>query len=144
LAGAGLGIACGVEKDSRVATCAAVQVDGEGEIRVTHVATAFDCGAILDPNNLVNQIEGATVMGIGGALHEQVHLEHGRVATRSLSEYRVPRFLDVPQIDVGLLDRPDIAPAGAGETPIACVAPAIANAALTTGGVRRRALPLVR
>ena len=141
---AGLGIACGLEKDSRVATCAAVQVDGEGEIRVTHIVTAFDCGAILDPDNLVNQIEGATVMGIGGALHEQVHLEHGRVATRSLSEYRVPRFQDVPQIDVVLLDRPDIAPAGAGETPIVCVAPAIANAAFATDGVRRRALPLMR
>jgi nicotinate dehydrogenase subunit B len=142
--GAARGIACGIEKDSRVATCAEVLVDDAGELRVTRIVTAFDCGEIIDPDNLVNQIEGATVMGIGGALHEHVHLEHGRVATRSLSDYRLPRFEDVPEIDVVLLDRPNVPPAGAGETPIVCVAPAIANAAFAANGVRLRALPLLR
>ena len=134
----GLGIACGVEKGSYVATCA--EVDERG--RVTRLVTAFDCGAIVDPDNLANQIEGATIMGLGGALFERVRLAKGRIVTRSLSEYRVPRFSDVPQIDVVLVDRPEIPSAGAGETPIVCVAPALANALFAVTGDRRRSLPL--
>jgi isoquinoline 1-oxidoreductase len=136
------GIACGLEKDARVATCAEVRVEREGTIRVTRIATAFDCGAIVDADNLTNQIEGATVMGLGGALFEQVHFAQGRLLTQSLAEYRVPRFSDVPPVDVILVDRPDVPAAGAGETPIVCVAPAIANALYAATGARRRSLPL--
>ena len=138
----GLGIACGVEKGAYVATCAEVTVD-DGTIHVTRLVTAFDCGAIVDSDNLVNQIEGATIMGLGGALFERVRFAQGRIVTRSLSEYRVPRFSDVPAIDVVLRDRPDIASAGAGETPIVCVAPALANALFTATGARVRSLPLL-
>jgi CO/xanthine dehydrogenase Mo-binding subunit/aerobic-type carbon monoxide dehydrogenase small subunit (CoxS/CutS family) len=133
-----LGIACGVEKGSYVATCA--DVDERG--RVTRLVTAFDCGAIVDRDNLANQIEGATIMGLGGALFERIRFAQGRIVTRSLSEYRVPRFSDVPQVDVVLLDRPEIPSAGAGETPIVCVAPALANAIFAVTGERRRSLPL--
>ncbi|HET7555405.1 MAG TPA: molybdopterin cofactor-binding domain-containing protein [Gaiellaceae bacterium] len=141
--GAALGIACGVEKDARVATCAEVRVDGDGAIRATRIVTAFDCGAIVDPDNLENQIQGATVMGLGGALFERIRFARGRLLTQSLAEYRVPRFGDVPAIEVVLLDRRDVAPAGAGETPIVCVAPAIANALHAATGERRRSLPLL-
>ena len=72
----GLGIACGVEKGAYIATCAEVTVD-DGTIRVTRLVTAFDCGAIVDSDNLVNQIEGATIMGIGGALFERVGSRRG-------------------------------------------------------------------
>jgi nicotinate dehydrogenase subunit B len=143
LDGAGLGIACGVEKDARVATCVAVRVGAGATLQVTSIVTAFDCGAIVDADNLANQIEGATVMGLGGALFEQVHFEQGRVLTRSLSQYRVPRFSDVPPIEVVLLDRPDVPSAGAGETPIVCVAPALANAIFAATGIRLRSLPLL-
>jgi len=138
----GLGIACGIEKDARVATCAEVTIDEAERTRVTRIITAFDCGLIVDRDNLMNQIEGATVMGLGGALHEQIHLRDGSVANSSLSHYGVPRFRDVPRIEIVLLDRPDIPSAGAGETPIVCVAPAIANAIYAATGTRRRALPL--
>ena len=141
--GTGVGIACGVEKDARVATCVEVHVDSGGAFRVTRIVTAFDCGAVLDADNLVNQIEGATVMGLGGALFEQVSFEQGRVVTGALSEYRIPRFSDVPPIEVVLLDRPDLPSAGAGETPIVCVAPAVANAVFAATGVRLRSLPLL-
>ena len=137
--GAALGIACGVEKGAYVATCA--EVDAAGN--VTRLVTAFDCGAIIDPDNLVNQIEGATIMGLGGALFEHVRLARGRLVTRSLADYRVPRFSDVPEIQVLLLDRPDVPSAGAGETPILCVAPAIANALFAATGERLRSLPLL-
>jgi CO/xanthine dehydrogenase Mo-binding subunit/aerobic-type carbon monoxide dehydrogenase small subunit (CoxS/CutS family) len=140
--GGSLGIACGVEKDARVATCAEVSVAG-AELSVTRIVTAFDCGAIVDADNLVNQIEGATVMGLGGALFEQVHFARGRLRTLSLSEYRVPRFRDVPAIEVVLVDRPEVPSAGAGETPIVCVAPAIANAVFAATGLRIRSLPLL-
>ena len=81
-------------------------------------------------------------MGLGGALFERIRFAQGRIVTRSLSEYRVPRFSDVPQIDVVLLDQPDVPPAGAGETPIVCVAPALANAIFAVTVERRRSLPL--
>ena len=139
----GLGIACGVEKGSYVATCAEVRVERDGTIRVMRLVSAFDCGAVVDPDNLVNQIDGATIMGLGGALFEQVRFAQGRLVTRSLSEYRVPRFSDVPAIDVVLLDRPDVPSSGAGETPIVCVAPAVANAIFAATGARLRSLPLL-
>lgn len=140
--GAGIGVACGVEKDARVATAAEVQVDPEGHLQVRRVVTAFDCGAVVDPDGLHGQIVGATIMGLGGALYEAVHFADGRILNASLAEYRVPRFTDVPPIDVIVLDRPDVAPAGAGETPIIAVAPALANAIHAATGRRLRSLPL--
>jgi nicotinate dehydrogenase subunit B len=140
--GHGLGIAGGVEKDAYVATCAEVRVDGDGGLRILRLVTAFDCGAIVDRDNLVNQIEGATIMGLGGALTEEIRFNGGRIQDPCLSRYPVPRFTDVPPIEVVLLDRPDIAPAGAGETPILAVAPAIANAIFAACGVRLRSMPL--
>ncbi|HLX35079.1 MAG TPA: molybdopterin cofactor-binding domain-containing protein [Candidatus Limnocylindrales bacterium] len=142
-AGRGLGIAIGLEKDGRVATGAQVDVGPDGQPRVTRIVTAFDCGAIVDPDNLVNQIEGATVMGLGGALFEAIHFDGGRITNGSLREYRVPRFSDVPPIEVITLDRRDEPSAGAGETPIIAVAPAIANALAAASGRRLRSLPLL-
>ncbi len=141
--GRGMGIAGGIEKDGRVATVANLRVDGDGRVELLGIVTAFECGAIVDPDNLTNQIEGATVMGLGGALFEQVHFANGRILNARLSEYRVPRITDVPPIDVVLIDRPDVPPAGAGETPIVAVAPAIANAIFAATGRRLRSMPLV-
>jgi isoquinoline 1-oxidoreductase len=137
-----LGIACGTEKDAYVATCAEVVVEPDGRLRITRLITAFDCGAIVDADNLVNQIEGATVMGLGGALTERIRFSDGRIENARFSAYGVPRFSDVPPIEVALIDRPDIPSAGAGETPIVCVAPAVANAVAAATGVRLRSMPL--
>jgi isoquinoline 1-oxidoreductase len=137
-----LGIACGVEKDARVATCAQVRMDGDGPV-IERIVTAFDCGAVVDPDNLRNQIEGATVMGLGGALFEAIRFADGCILNGSMSSYRVPRFEDVPPIDIVVVDRPDIPSAGAGETPIIAVAPAIANALFAAMGERLRSLPLL-
>ena len=102
--GTGAGIAAGAEKGGRVASCALVQ--GDTDLEVLRIVTAFECGAIVDPDNLRNQIEGATVMGLGGALFEAIHFDDGRIGNPRFSEYRVPRFTDVPQIEVVLVDRP--------------------------------------
>jgi isoquinoline 1-oxidoreductase len=138
----GMGIACGVEKDARVATVAEVEVAPGGPPRVLRILTAVDCGAVIDPDGLNLQVTGATIMGLGGALFEAIHFDAGRILNASLAEYRVPRFSDTPPIDVILVDRPDLPSAGAGETPIVTVAPAIANAIHAATGHRLRAMPL--
>ena len=140
----GFGIACGVEKGGYIATCAEVAVDrASGAVRVVRVVTAFECGAIVNPDGLRNQIAGSNVMGLGGALFEAIQFENGRVTNAKFSKYRVPRFKDAPQLEVVLVDRKDIPPAGAGETPLMALAPAIGNAICEATGTRLRALPMV-
>jgi CO/xanthine dehydrogenase Mo-binding subunit len=140
--GLGRGCAVGVEKDGRVATFAEVRADPDDALTVTRVVSAYECGAIVNPDTVIAQVEGGTIMALGGALFEQVRLEQGRLASPRLADYRVPRFSDVPAIDVLLLDRPDIPSAGAGETPLIAVAPAVANAIFSATGRRLRSLPL--
>ena len=141
--GRGHGLAAGTEKGSYLATCAEVQVEPGGAVRVRRLVTAFECGAVVNPEHLRNQIEGAMVQGLGGALFEAVRFADGLVTTDRFSRYRVPRFSDVPELDVVLVDRKDLPSAGAGETPLVCVAPAIGNAIFDATGIRLRALPLV-
>jgi isoquinoline 1-oxidoreductase len=98
---------------------------------------------VVNPDGLNNQIVGAITQGLGGALFEAIHFENGRILNPHLAEYRVPRFRDVPLIEVVILDRKDLPPAGAGETPNMGIAPAIANAIFNATGIRLRGLPLV-
>lgn len=138
----GRGLAVGLEKGGRVATCAEVIVDSAGHIVPIRLVTAYECGTIVDPDTVRSQIEGATIMALGGALREAVPLVDGRPAVTWLSAYPVPRFGDVPDIEVIMVDRPDLPSAGAGETPMIAVAPAVANAVFGASGRRRRHLPL--
>jgi isoquinoline 1-oxidoreductase len=142
--GSGVGIAGGIEKDARVATAVELRVGDDRRPVLTRIVIAFDCGRIVNPDALRNQVEGAISMGLGGALFEAVHFERGGVLTNaSMTDYRVPRITDLPAVEVVLLDRPDVPSAGAGETPIVALAPAIANAIFAATGVRLRDLPLV-
>jgi nicotinate dehydrogenase subunit B len=140
----GFGIAGGFEKGGYVATCAEVVVDLQSSaVRIARVVEAWDCGPVVNPNGLKNQIEGAIVQGIGGALFEDVHFANGRVLNPHFSSYRVPRFRDLPAIEVEIINRKDVPPSGAGETPIVGLAPAVANAIFAATGKRLRAMPLV-
>jgi isoquinoline 1-oxidoreductase len=142
--GRGIGIACGTEKGGYVASAAEVAVDrASGRVQLIRVVTAFECGAIVNPDGLRNQVEGAVVQGLGGALWEAIEFENGRVLNPRLSQYRVPRMSDVPPIELVLLDRKDLPSAGAGEAPIMAIAPAIGNAIHRASSVRLRSLPLV-
>jgi len=146
--GRGIGCACGVEKGGYVATCAEVLAEptasgGVANLRVVRVVEAFECGAVVNPDHLRATIEGAIVQGLGGALWEAIDFADGRVLNPRFSQYRVPRFADVPPIEVVLLDRRDLPSAGAGETPITGIAPAIANALFHATGLRRRSMPLL-
>lgn len=139
----GVGLACGTEKGSFVAACVEIRIlPPENRIEVQRVSQVFECGAILNPSNLLSQVQGAIIMGIGPALREQIRFEKGQVITASFRRYEVPRFSDVPELDVHLLNRPDLQPAGAGETPIIAIAPAIANAVFHATGVRVRGMPI--
>ncbi len=140
-AGRGFGIAGGTEKGSYVASCAEVEV-GKGQVRVVRVVTAFECGAVVNPDHLTNQVEGAVVMGLGGALFEHIDFKGGKILNASLTDYRVPRFKDAPQLETVLVDRKDLASAGAGETPIVAVAPAVGNAIFQATGTRLRSMPM--
>jgi isoquinoline 1-oxidoreductase len=139
----GVGLACGTEKGSYVATCAEVAVDREnGKIAVRRIVQAYECGAVINPDNLTAQNQGSVAMALGPALREEIRFEDGKVLTDAFSDYPVPRFADLPEIEVHLLDRKDLPSAGAGETPLISVAPAIANAVYQVTGSRVREMPM--
>lgn len=140
----GIGIACGTEKGSFVATCAEVSFDRSNEeIKVLRAVTAFECGAIINPEHLENQIQGAVVQGLGGALFEWIDFKDGKILNAQFSGYRVPRFGDMPFLETVMLNRLDIPSVGAGETPILGIAPAIRNAISNATGKKLYNLPLV-
>jgi len=138
--GRALGIACGTEKAGYVATAAEVSRAAKG-FKVERIVIAFECGAIVNPDGLQNQVEGSVVQGLGGALFEAIDFADGRLRNGSMEQYRVPRFQDVPVIETILLDRRDIPSAGAGESSMIAVAPAIGSAARGLGKVDT-ALPI--
>jgi nicotinate dehydrogenase subunit B len=141
--GQGFGIAAGSEKGSYVATFAELFVDRKkNSVTVKKLVEVFECGAIVNPDGLRNQVVGAMIQGLGGALFESIQFENGRISNAHFSSYRVPRFKDVPEIEAILLDRKDIPSAGAGETPIMAIAPAIGNAFHDATKVRLTKLPL--
>lgn len=149
--GRGFGISCGFEKNGYLATFAEIAIErttgkeadqNSSKVKIVRVVEAFDCGAVVNPTHLKNQIEGAITMAIGGALFESIQFESGKILNPHFSSYRVPRFADTPLIEVVLVDRKDIPSAGAGETPIVGLAPAVGNAIFNATGVRLRSLPL--
>jgi isoquinoline 1-oxidoreductase len=127
-----------------VATCAEVFCDpASGAVKVARAVAAFECGAVVNPDHLKSQVEGSIVMGLGGALFEAIEFSGGKIQNPRLSSYRVPRFSDLPKIDVVLVDRRDLPSAGAGETPIIGIAPAVGNAIFAATGQRIRSMPMV-
>ncbi|MGA8028491.1 MAG: molybdopterin cofactor-binding domain-containing protein [Bryobacteraceae bacterium] len=139
----GFGLACGTEKGGYVACCAEIAIGPDRGIHIERVVEAWECGAIVNPEHLKNQVEGAIVMAIGGALFEAIDFSNGRILNARLSKYRVPRFSDVPKIEVILIDRKDLPSTGAGETPIVGLAPAVANAIYSATGKRIRSMPML-
>ncbi|OYV58522.1 MAG: hypothetical protein B7Z71_09995, partial [Acidocella sp. 21-58-7] len=108
--------------------------------KVERIVAAFECGAIVNPDGLRNQVSGAIVQAIGGALFEQILFANGRILNPHLAAYRLPRFSDTPEIEVVLLDRKDLPSSGAGETGLVGVAPAVGNAIFAATGTRLHSL----
>jgi len=139
----GFGIACGADKGGFVATCVEVSADPKNKaIKVIRQVTAFECGKILNPDGLANQINGAVIQGMGGALFEAIEFSNNRILNAHLSRYRVPRYTDLPHMDLVLIDRKDLPSAGAGEAGILSIAPAIGNAIFDATKVRLRGMPM--
>lgn len=145
--GHGHGMGGGFEKGGYFATFVEIGMQTRGgvrEPRVVRAVTAFDNGPTINPDGLRNQIAGAMIQGIGGALFEAIDFDHGVVRNAHLAQYRVPRFSDMPAIDVVLMDRKDKPAMGAGEAPIMGMAPAIGAAIHAVTGVRPRSMPMAR
>jgi isoquinoline 1-oxidoreductase len=139
----GVGLACGTEKGSFAAACVAIEIEpNTNRIHVKKVTQAYECGAILNPDNLRAQVEGCILMGLGPALREEMRFSGGKIENAAFARYAVPRFDDVPELDIHLLNRPDLPSVGAGETPIIAVAPAIAGAVFHANGRRIRQMPI--
>jgi len=139
----GRGIAIGGFANTHVAIVADITVDKvTGKIRVTHVAAAHDCGRIVNPNTVEQQIEGCVVQGVSRALLEEVTFTKSRVTSLDWESYPILRYKDTPAITMVLIDRPELASTGAGEPAIAPVAAAIANAFFDATGKRIRQMPM--
>lgn len=138
----GIGLGCGIEKGSYAACCAEIEFDSKGNYRVAEVVQAYECGAIQNPRNLRAQVEGCIIQGLGGATREEIEFKDGKLLNPTFTRYLVPRFSDVPKIEVVLLNRKDLPSVGAGETPIIGIAPALANAIAHARHLRIRSLPL--
>jgi isoquinoline 1-oxidoreductase len=139
----GFGIACGMEKGGHVATCAEVAIDpAKKTVRIVRVVSAWESGAVVNPDGLRNQNMGAIVQGIGGALFEAIRFDNGRILNPHFESYRLPRFADTPLVEIVLVDRKDITPAGAGETGLVGLAPAVGNAIFAATGARLRNMPM--
>jgi len=141
--GLGVGLACGTEKGSYVAGCVEIGIDrAQDQITVGRVCEVFECGAVVNPDNMMAQAQGCIIMGLGPALREEMRFSDGKMRNAAFSLYPVPRFSDVPELDIHLLNRPDLPSVGGGETPIIAIAPAIANAVFHATGRRIRCMPI--
>lgn len=128
--------------ENYVATFMEVAVDpASGRIAVRRVVCAHDCGLVVNPDALGNQIEGAIAQTLSRAIHEEVTFDRSRVTSVNWSNYPILRFPDAPRIDVILIDRPDQPLWGAGEAAAVPVAAALGNAFFDATGVRVRRVP---
>lgn len=138
----GRGVALANQDDTAVAAVAEVEVDtASGQVRVTRVVEAHDCGRIVNPNGLRNQIEGNVVQSVGRALLEQVQFDAIGVHSLDWLSYPIIQFEAVPEVDVVLINRIEMEPLGAGEPSSVPVVGAIANAIFDATGARMRAVP---
>ena len=126
-----------------VAVVAEVEVQRKtGDVRVTRVCVAHDCGQIINPDGLVNQIEGGVIQTVSRTLIEQVNWTRSRVTSVDWASYPILRFHDAPKVEVVLIDRPTEAPWGAGEPTPTAIPAAVANAIFDATGARLRSVPI--
>jgi CO/xanthine dehydrogenase Mo-binding subunit len=141
--GSGRGVAIALRGGTYVATVAEVEVDRSvGSIRVKRIVCAHDCGLIVNPGALKGTIAANLVQATGRTLHEEVRFDRNRVTSSDWLSYPVVRAGEVPELDIILIDHPDLPSTGAGEPSSRPVAAAINNAVFDAIGVRLRTAPL--
>jgi CO/xanthine dehydrogenase Mo-binding subunit len=114
-----------------------------GQIRVVRFTVAHDCGQIINPDGLRNQIEGNVIQTVSRTLIEDLQFDRSTVTSLDWASYPILTFPDVPDIVIELIDRPKEKPWGAGEPTAAVVPSAISNAVFDAIGVRLRSVPFV-
>ncbi|MBW8765404.1 MAG: xanthine dehydrogenase family protein molybdopterin-binding subunit, partial [Geodermatophilales bacterium] len=138
--GRGIGMA---RYKGRGAYCAVVaEVEAETDIRVRRLTIAVDVGRVINPEGVRMQLEGGAVQATSWTLKERVRFDRRRITSEDWESYPILRFSEVPEVDVHLLDRPELPSVGAGEAAQGPTAGAIANAVTAAVGVRVRDLPL--
>lgn len=139
--GHGLGVAY-IDYKSQVAAVVDVSVNSQsGAIKVHNAWIAIDCGLAVQPDNVVAQQMGCTVIGLGLALSESISMDQGIVEQTNFHNYRIPRNSEVPNIDIKIVHTPN-PPSGAGQMATPLIAPAISNAVAAATGVRLRHMPM--
>jgi isoquinoline 1-oxidoreductase len=139
----GQGIACLDYLGTYVALCASVDVDKTtGKIQAKRVVVAQDTGTIINPQGIKIQIEGCVAMGLGYCLTEEIHFKGGQILDTNFDTYEISRFSWLPEIEVVLVDNPDLAPQGCGEPAITGMGAVMANAVHDAIGVRFFELPM--
>jgi CO/xanthine dehydrogenase Mo-binding subunit len=125
-----------------VALVADVEVNRKtGKIKVTKFTVAHDCGLVVNPDGVINQIEGQVIQTLSRTLHEQVSFTRSAITSLDWASYPILQFPEVPKIDVVLIDRPDKPAWGAGEPACSVVPSAVASAVFDAVGVRMRTVP---
>jgi nicotinate dehydrogenase subunit B len=133
----GRGIALTRRSGAYVATVVDIELNkASGQIAVKHIVCAHDCGLIVNPDGVRNQIEGNVVQGVSRALFEELTFDGNGVNSLDWKSYPILRFTDLPELDVVLINRTEIAPLGAGEPATIPVAASIGNAIFDAIGVR--------
>jgi CO/xanthine dehydrogenase Mo-binding subunit len=140
--GRGIAFARYENQEAYVAMVAHVHVErASGAVRVRRIVVAHDCGLIINPDGVRNQIEGNVVQSVSRALKEEVVFDTARVTTLDWESYPILTFSEAPEVEIVLLDRPDQPPVGAGEPATITTAAAIANAICAATGARLRQVP---
>jgi CO/xanthine dehydrogenase Mo-binding subunit len=139
----GRGVALALRGGTYVATIAEIEVDRRsGAIRVKRLVCAHDCGLIVNPDALRGTVQANLIQSLGRTLKEEVTFDRTSVTSVDWNTYPVVRWSDLPEVEVILINRPEIAPSGAGEPSSRPTAAAIANALFDATGVRVRRVPL--
>ena len=127
-----------------VGAVAEVEVDRQsGAIRVERFFVTHDCGQIINPDGVKNQVEGNVIQTVSRTLFEEVLFDRSAVTSLHWGTYPILAFPDVPEIEIELIDRPRENPWGAGEPAAAIVPAAISNAVFDATGVRLRSVPFI-
>ena len=142
--GIGHGIGFGRYKNTGAYCAAIAEIEGAEEITVRKLTLAVDVGEAINPDGVINQIEGGAIQATSWVLKERVRFDRQRITSTSWTDYPILRFSEVPDVEVEVIQRSDADPVGAGEAAHGPVTAAIANAVFDALGVRVRDLPITR
>ncbi len=142
--GRGYGIGFARYKNTGAYCAVVAEVEGAEDVSVKRLTIAVDVGEAINPDGVINQIEGGAIQATSWVLKERVRFDRQRITSNSWASYPILRFSEVPEVQVELIPRPDSEPLGAGEAAHGPVTAAIANAVFDALGVRIRNLPITR